>query len=33
MQFTVEIESDRAIPFLGGLFIRKKTTLSTKLYG
>jgi hypothetical protein len=32
IQFTVEIESDSAIPFLDVLVIRKETTLTTKVY-
>jgi hypothetical protein len=31
-QFTVETQSDSAIPFLEVLFIRKGTTLFTKVY-
>jgi hypothetical protein len=31
-QFTVEIESDSAIPFLNILVIRKEMTLTTKVY-
>jgi hypothetical protein len=32
IQFTMEIESDSAIPFLDVLVIRKETTLATKFY-
>jgi hypothetical protein len=32
IQFTMEIESDSAIPFLYILVIRKETTLGTKVY-
>jgi hypothetical protein len=32
IRFTIEIESDSAIPFLDVLVIRKETTLTTKVY-
>jgi hypothetical protein len=32
VQFTMEIQSDSAIPFLVVLLIRKRTTLATKVY-